>query len=203
MKIQPLLRSRRVRARRRGAARLSVRVMVLAGSCCTYRKMPTEEKRAFLTELETTTLAELVTEFPEAQDDVDRAVGYAVFSNQATKIPIVGGGEGIGVVVDSETGDRSYLKLTRLDVGGGLGVKTYRLVTLFFDREALQKLARGKVEFGAGLEAGAGDKEVGTGAGGVAGSRTEKYVMYQLSDTGVSATFTVRMIRYSVIELDE
>ena len=184
-------------------AMLSALAMMLSLSCSTYRKMTVEEKRSFLAELETTTLAELVTKKPEVQDEVDRAVGYAVFSNQATKVPFVGGGEGIGVVVDSETGTRSYLKVGRLDVGGGLGVRSYRLVVLFFDQEALHKLASGKVEVGAGIEAGAGDTDVGTGAGGVAGSRNEKFVLYQLSEKGVSATFTVRVIRYSVLDLDE
>jgi lipid-binding SYLF domain-containing protein len=177
--------------------------MLLSMSCSTYRKMPDAEKRAYLAELETTTLAELVTKSPEIQDEVDRAVGYAVFSNQATKVPVVGGGEGIGVVVDSETGDRSYLKVSRLDVGGGLGVRTYRLVILFFDREPLHKLAGGKVEVGAGIEAGAGDSDVGTGAGGIGGSKKEKYALYQLSEKGVSATFTVRVIKYSVLDLDD
>jgi lipid-binding SYLF domain-containing protein len=165
--------------------------------------MPAEEKRALLEEAEERTLVELVEKRPEVRDELDRAVGYAVFSNRATKIPIVGAGEGIGVVVDSGTGERSYLKVGRLDVGGGLGVRQYRLVMIFFDAEALRKLAKGKYEFGAGVEAGAGKSDVGTGAGVTAGSRKEKYVLYQLSDTGVSATFTVRVTQYSVLELDE
>jgi len=182
---------------------LVVVTLQVASGCSTYGKMPADEKRALLAELEETTLEELVERYPDAQPDVDNAVGYAIFTNQATKVPVVGAGEGIGVVVDSQTGDRTYLKLERLDVGGGLGVRKYRVVTLFFDREALHKLASGKTEFGAGVEAGAGDSDVGTGAGGVAGSRNEKFAMYQLSEAGVSATLTVRVIRYSVLELDE
>jgi lipid-binding SYLF domain-containing protein len=115
----------------------------------------------------------------------------------------VGAGDGIGVVVDTTTDERTYLKVGRLDVGGGLGVRKYRLIIIFFEEEALRKLASGKVELGAGVEAGAGKEDVGTGAGGIAGSRNEDYVLYQLSEAGVSATFTVRAIRYSVLDLEQ
>jgi hypothetical protein len=165
--------------------------------------MTPEEKRDILTDLERQTLADLVQRNPDAQAEIDRSVGYAVFSNRAAKVPLFGAGEGIGVVFDLEKGERTYLQVGRLDVGGGLGVREYRLVVLFFDPEPMHKLASGKLEIGAGVEAGAKEQDIGTGAGGIAGSRNEKRVIYQLSDTGVSATFTVRAIRYSVLDLDE
>jgi len=182
---------------------VSMIAALLAVSCSsTYRSMSATEKREFLVELEEQTLAELVDQAPEAQAEIDRSVGHAIISNRLAKVPFVGAGEGIGVVFDAESGERTYLKVGRLDVGGGLGVREYRLVVLFFDRAPLQKLAGGKFELGAGVEAGAKDKDIGTGAGGVAGSRDDKRVLYQLSDAGVSATFTVRAIRYSVLDLD-
>jgi len=193
------------RTKGRGEMRLIGVILsaMLAASCSTYRKMPVEEKLIFLEELEEQTLAELVEQQPEAQAELDRSVGHAVFSNTTTKVPIVGAGDGIGVVVDTTTDERTYLKVGRLDVGGGLGVRKYRLIIIFFEEEALRKLASGKVELGAGVEAGAGKEDVGTGAGGIAGSRNEDYVLYQLSEAGVSATFTVRAIRYSVLDLEE
>jgi lipid-binding SYLF domain-containing protein len=176
----------------------------LAASCSsTYRSMSPQEKRDFLVELEEETLAELVEDQPEAQADLDNAIGHAIFSNTEAKVPFVGAGDGIGVVVNKETGERSYLKVTRFDVGGGLGVRTYRLIIVFFEEEALKKLAGGKLEFGAGVEAGAKDKDIGTGPGGIAGSRKEGYVLYQLSDSGASVSLTVRMIKYSVLDLGD
>lgn len=176
----------------------------LAVSCSsTYRSMSAQEKREFLVEIEEETLAELLEAQPEAQADLDNAIGHAIFSNTEAKIPFVGAGDGIGVVVNKETGERSYLKVTRFDVGGGLGVRTYRLIIVFFEEEALKKLAGGKLEFGAGVEAGAKDKDIGTGPGGIAGSRKEGYVLYQLSDSGASVSLTVRMIRYSVLDLSD
>jgi hypothetical protein len=178
--------------------------LIAAVACSsTYRSMTNQEKKDFLVDLEKETLAELVAERPEAQTDLDSSVGCAVISNSAAKVPMVGAGEGIGVVVNTETGERTYLEVSRLDVGGGLGVRKFRLIIIFFDREELEDLADGELEIGAGAEAGAGDHDdVGTGPGGVAGARNEKRVLYQLSEAGVSATFTVWMIKYSVLELD-
>jgi len=178
-------------------------LICLATGCATYGSMTVEEKRTHLIELEDQTLVELVEAYPEAQTDLDASVGYAIMSNSATKIPFVGGGEGIGVVVDTRTDERSYLRLTRFDVGGGLGVRKFRVVAIFFDEEVMKKLASGKLELGAGAEAGTGSKDVGTGAGGVAGSRNDKRVLYQLSDTGAAVTFTVHLIKYSVLDLEE
>ena len=188
------------------ATRLSVVVLalVLAIGCkSTYSSMTAQEKRDFLEELEERTLAELVDKQPEVQAELDKSVGHAVFSKRMAKVPLVGAGDGIGVVYDEKTGERTYLKVSRLDVGGGLGVRDYRLVVLFFDESKLKKLASGKLEVGAGVEAGAGETEVGTGAGGVGGSHKETHAIYQLSNEGVSATFTVRLIRYSVIDLEQ
>jgi hypothetical protein len=177
---------------------------LLIGSCSsTYKSMSVEEKRDFLTEVERRTLADLVEMEPEAKADIDRSIGHAVFSNRLAKIPFVGAGEGIGVVFDKKTGERTYLNVQRLDVGGGLGVREYRLAVVFFEEEPLKKLAGGKLELTAGAEAGAGKSDVGLGTEGVSGKRKEKLVIYQLSDTGVSATLTVRVIKYSVLDLGE
>ena len=82
-------------------------------------------------------------------------------------------------------------------------MRQYRLIALFFEEGPLDKLASGKLEISAGAEAGSGTKDVGTGAGGVAGSRKDTRVLYQLSEAGVSATVTVRVIKYTVFDLEE
>ena len=178
--------------------------VLLAASCSsTYGSMSGQEKQDFLAGVEQKTLAELIEKSPEIQAEIDRSVGHAVFSNRSAKIPFIGAGDGIGVVFDKKTGERTYLKVQRLDVGGGLGVREYRLVVVFFEEEPLEKLAGGKLELAAGAEAGAGKGDVGLGTEGISGKQKEKLALYQLSDTGVSATITVSMIRYSVLDLSE
>ena len=99
---------------------------LLAASCSsTYSSMSGQEKQDFLAGVEQKTLAELIEKSPETQAEMDRSVGHAVFSNRSAKIPFVGAGDGIGVVFDKKTGERTYLKVQRLDVGGGLGVREW------------------------------------------------------------------------------
>ena len=92
-----------LRRRITGPAMLAITVLVISCSSA-YRSMSVEEKRAHLEELEHQTLDELVEQRPEAREDLDAAVGYAIFSKTATKVPIVGTGEGLGVVVNKATG---------------------------------------------------------------------------------------------------
>lgn len=178
-----------------GAAIVVVQPLLIVSCASTYRSMTVAEKRQYLVDLEARTLEELIEVDAEARKDLDAAVGYAVFSNAATKVPIVGTGEGIGVVVNAGTDERTYLRVQRFDVGGGLGVRKYRLVMFFFEEAEMNRLATGKLELGAGIEAGAG-------ASGGAGPRNEKRALYQLSGEGVSATWTVRVIKYSVLDLE-
>jgi hypothetical protein len=165
--------------------------------------MTVDELRAVLTELESQTLEDLVEMYPEAQEDLDESIGHAVFSNRMAKIPMVGAGDGVGVVFNQRTGQRTYLKVGRFDIGGGLGVREYRLVVLFFDESPLEKLAGGTFQIDAGAEAGAGAKDVGLDASQIARSREKGQVAYQLAAKGVSATFTVRVFRYTVLDLSE
>jgi len=201
------MNQRRPRRSRRRVDTLRAAVIPLiaiAAACSsTYRSMTIEEKRAFLAELETTTLADLVEKRPEVREELDRSAGHAVFSNKTGKIPFVGAGEGIGVVVDGATGERSYLKVGRIDVGGGLGVRKYRLVIVFFDQDGLRKLADGHLELGAGIDLGAGSKNAGVPPGGIARPRRGRFAVYQLSETGASASLTVNLTRYSVLDLGE
>ena len=192
-----------VGGRRLRLAAVTFAALLFVSCSSTYKSMSVEEKRAYFAEAEQTALADLVEKQPDAQADIDSSIGYAVFSNKLVKIPMVGVGSGVGVVLDKKTGKRTYLKVKRLDVGGGLGVRKFRLVVVSFEEEPLKKLAAGKLELTAGAEVGAGKSDVGLGTEQVSGKRKEKFVIYQLSDSGVSATITVRLIRYSVLDLGE
>jgi hypothetical protein len=48
-----------------------------------------------------------------------------------TKFPLFGGSGGWGIVIDQRGGSRAYLKLTRFDAGGGVGVSSFKVLVLF------------------------------------------------------------------------
>ena len=76
-------------------------------------------------------------------------------------------------------------------------------VIVFFNTDSLGDLADGKLELGAGIDLGAGSKDAGVPPGGIARPRKGRFIVYQLSETGVSASLTVNLTRYSVLDLSE
>lgn len=83
------------------AARILIKLLFvgltlsLLGACTT---IPVDERNQIRNEVNqaaVTTLAQMVADDPAIQKSLDQAIGYAVASISATKIPIVGGGYGL------------------------------------------------------------------------------------------------------------
>lgn len=144
--------------------------------------------------LEKEALAQLSEQSPEASKELEGAVGYAVIEKKVVKVPVFGAGTGKGVVVENSTDQRSYLNIKRLDIGLGVGGKAYKVVIIFHDEKVLQDFANGKFGIEAGAEATAKAGEAGGGAEGGSGNLKKGYSVYVLTDGGVSATATVRIL---------
>jgi hypothetical protein len=166
---------------------------VLAG-CASLSDDELLEERSKLDRMGEDALARLLERQPELVEVFDEAVGHAVVDAKLTKIPGVGYGSGKGVVVDHRDGERRYVKAWRLDVGGGLGARAYKLLFAFTDEELFEKAERGTWKFGVGVEAGVCESsaEGATGDGAKRG-----FTCYTLAEKGASATWTVRAIRLS------
>ncbi len=133
----------------------------LLGACTT---VPVDERAAVRQELNQTVdeaLAALVSQDPEFQKAIDDSVGYFAAGVSATKAPIVGGGYGIGVLFDKENNSRTYLNITRFDVGAGLGAGRFRALILFENREIMGRFSRGTWSSGLGAESSAGTRSAG------------------------------------------
>lgn len=152
------------------------------------------EKLDYFATLEKEALAQLSEQSPEVMKELEESVGHAVIEETVLKVPIVGAGVGSGVVVEKATGKRSYLKINRLDLGLGWGAKSFKLIMIFHDLEALRDLADGKFGGGVGAEAAAKAGDVGGAAEGSSAQREEGYSLYALTDSGVSATVTIRLM---------
>ncbi len=146
--------------------------------------------------LENRTLTDVTERHPEAEEALDRAVGYAVFSKHSTKYPLVGRGAGYGVAVDKNDGRRHYLRVEHFDVGGGLGNLDYRLLIVFFDRSDFERMSTGTLSFGASMDAASGAQNDKPGEASRAGISSDKRAVYLVSDEGAAATWTVRMVRF-------
>jgi len=168
-----------------------VLAIALLNGCATLSIDEQQEKRIELNEMSDGTIATLLETRPGASELLEQCLGYAVIKMQVTKIPVFGAGGGYGVVKDERTGVRSYIKVSRFELGGGLGAQVYKVVIFFSDEKLLARAIAGTWHFDAGAEAGAGD----TAIEGNVNSAEEGYRAFKIAESGAAATVTVRIAR--------
>ena len=133
------------------------------------------------------TLAEIA---PDARRAIDGAAGYAVFSTFGVKLFFAGGTTGKGMVVNQRTQRQTFMQMVQVQGGLGFGVNKNRLIFVFTTEDALRNFVNQGWDFGgqANLTAMAGGQgSMFSGAASVAPG----VFLYQLSDTGLSASLTV------------
>jgi lipid-binding SYLF domain-containing protein len=169
----------------------AVLLTVLLVGCASLSPDEREAKRAELDTMTDTTLETLLEMTPEARDALDHSLGYMVMDLKVTKIPVFGAGNGFAVVVDRRTDSRSYLRVSRFEIGGGLGAQAFKVIVVFSDARLLEKSAKGAWHYGAGADLAAGS----AGAAGSAQKATDGFKTYRIAESGAAATVTVRLVR--------
>jgi lipid-binding SYLF domain-containing protein len=160
---------------------------------------PNEEKiiqaREQVREMSQDALASLFEIAPGTQRAIDRSAGYAVFSTFGIKVFFAGGITGKGIVVNRRTHRQTFMKMVQLQGGLGFGVNQNRLIFVFTNEQALRNFVDQGWEFGgqANLSAMAGGQ--GTQFSGAAAVSPGVY-LYQLTNTGLSASITVSGTKY-------
>jgi len=171
----------------------SISIIVIAFfiiGCATLSPEERVQKREEIDVMADKAISQLIEEYPELQKRFDKAIGYMVVDAQVTKIPMVGEGSGTGIVVDRTTDERTYITVSRFDIGGGLGTRTFKTILFFYDKKLLKEATDGKWIFKAGAEASAGSAKLE----GSSGSKGRGFELYVLSEGGASVTWTAYMI---------
>ena len=156
--------------------------------------VPSEAKiiqaRQQVREMSQDALASLYEIAPGTRRTIERAAGYAVFSTFGVKLFFAGGTTGKGLVVNHRTGRHTFMKMLQVQGGLGFGVNQNRLIFVFANEQSLRSFINQGWEFGgqANLSAMAGGQ--GTQFSGAAAVSPGVY-LYQLTQTGLSATLTV------------
>ncbi|MBK7676550.1 MAG: hypothetical protein IPJ27_18300 [Candidatus Accumulibacter sp.] len=135
-------------------------------------------------------LASLYEILPGARRAIERSAGYAVFSTFGVKLFFAGGTTGKGLVVNKRTGRQTFMKMAQVQGGLGFGVDKSRLIFVFANEQALRNFIDQGWEFGAQANVAA----MAGGQGGMfagAAAIAPGVFLYQLTDTGLSATLTV------------
>ena len=132
---------------------------------------------------------------PKAKELVEKAAGYATFSNFGMKILIAGGGTGSGVVIQKDGVKPIYMNMAEVQAGLGFGIKSFQNIFVFQTKAALNDFVNSGWTFGGQVTAAAKYEKDGDAyqdavvvAPGV--------LMYQLTDSGLAAEITGKGTKY-------
>lgn len=152
-----------------------------------------DAKRSSIENMRATTLNRLYKEKPYAADTIERAAGYAVFSNANVNLIIASAGGGYGVV-HGNNGQVTYMKMGEVGLGLGFGAKDYRLVFVFHTANALQRFVDDGWAFGGQLDAAAKAQEKGDAIGGEI--TVDNITIYQLTESGLALQATIKGTKF-------
>jgi lipid-binding SYLF domain-containing protein len=151
-----------------------------------------------------TTLADLYKERPDAKGAATTAVGYAVFSSIGTNLGLLSTARGYGIHRDNGTGKETYMKMMSLGGGVGVGVKDFRVIFFFFDKDAMNRFVEQGIDFKGQADAAAQTAEEDgidmNATQNLEGAVTAKVAVFQMTEAGLVGQATLQGTKYSVDE---
>jgi len=153
------------------------------------------EKIDVVADMESETLNRLYAERPSIRTKIKDSAGYGVFSNANVNIVFASAGGGYGVVRDNKTRKRTYMKMAMGGLGLGVGIKDYRVVLLFHDRDTMNKFINDGWEFGGHADAAAKAGDKGGELSGE-GDFHEGIEVYSMTEAGLALQATVTGTKY-------
>ncbi len=158
-------------------------------------RRPDDEQRQSILERSAEVLAKLYQSQPEAKASVEKAYGYATFSNFGVKIFFAGSGTGRGVAVNNKTRQKTFMNMAEIQAGLGLGVKKFMLVWIFDNEQVFNSFINSGWELGGQASAAAKAGDSGAAYQGAIQVSTGVYV-YQLTDAGLALELTAKGTKY-------
>ena len=153
------------------------------------------EKRQAIIDMEKETLERLYKDSSGTKGKLEKSAGYGTFSNANVNLIFASAGGGYGSVVDNSTGERTYMKMALGGVGLGLGVKDYRVVMIFKNKDTLDKFIESGWDVGAHADAAAKSGESGAEASGEGDIRSGVEV-FSMTDSGLALQATIAGTKY-------
>ncbi|HSB70984.1 MAG TPA: YSC84-related protein [Candidatus Methylomirabilis sp.] len=169
--------------------------LALPSGASAARKASKDQQREDVRKATRDILARLYKVQPGAKSAVEKAAGYAVFSNFGMKILVAGGGSGKGLAVSNASKKETFMKMVEIQAGLGFGVKKFQLVWVFEAQAALDTFTNSGWELGAQTTAGAAVKGEGMALQGAL-SVSPGVWLYQLTDTGLALELTAKGTKY-------
>lgn len=154
-----------------------------------------DERRADIRAMANETIAQLYQQYPDSRRQIQRAAGYAVFSNFGFKALFMGSATGEGLAVSHATRRETFMRMVELQPGYGFGVQRFRLVFVFETPQAFDQFVYSGWEFGGNVMAAANTRtqQMGNQLGV---SVSPGVLMYQLSDQGAIVGVSITGAKY-------
>ncbi len=170
-------------------------VMLFFGIAGSALAASREEQRNEIRKMRSETLARLYKVHPAARADIQRAAGYAVFSNVGVNLIFLSAAGGSGVAHNNQTGKDTYMKMISGGLGIGLGVKDFRGVFVFSNQKVFKRFVESGWEASAQADAAAKSGEKGGAAAGAI-TVAPGVDLYQLTETGLALQATIQGTKY-------
>ncbi len=154
-----------------------------------------EEQRNDIRKMRKDTLAQLYKVHPAARASIQKAAGYAVFSNVGINLIFLSAAGGSGVAHDNRSGKDIYMKMVSGGLGIGLGVKDFRGVFVFSNHKAFKQFIESGWEASAQADAAAKSGEKGGAAAGAI-TVAPGVDLYQLTENGLAFQATIQGTKY-------
>jgi len=157
-------------------------------------KKSADEQRAEIDQATSEVLTELYRQEPGARDYVENAAGYAVFSSIGINVLLVSTANGKGVA-HYRNGEKVYMKMFSAGGGIGMGVKDFRLIFTFENREAPNNFVAEGWTAGAHADAAAKHHDEGDAAA-LAIDVSPGVKLFQLTESGLALQATIQGTNY-------
>ena len=163
-----------------------------------YADSPEEERAEILKERKET-LAMLYKEHPHTKSHISSAYGYATFQNFGINLLLISTERGSGVAHNNKTGKDTFMNMFSGGVGPGLGVKDFRAVLIFDNKEVFDSFVESGWEANAQADAAAQSDDKGAAADGSV-TAIPGMTLYQLTKNGLALQATIQGTKYWVDE---
>ncbi len=173
---------------------ISCLLVLMFGCQSTSEDLTPAQERAKIRLMRHNVLNDLFKVAPEAEDEIKRSAGFAVFSNAQINVVLIAAGGGSGVVKNNLTGKETFMEMGEAGIGLGLGAKDFRAVFVFHTKKALTQFVENGWSFGA--EADAAAKSNDKGAQKSYGVTFGNITVYQLTENGIALQATVKGTKY-------
>lgn len=154
-----------------------------------------EKARQEVRQMREEVLAMLYEKDPRARGLIEKAEGYAVFSNVGVNIIFGSLAGGSGIVTDRKDGKETFMKMGSAGVGLGIGIKDFRAVFVFHDRSKMESFLKHGWDFSGQADAAAKSDEKG-GSAEAAGTLMDGITLYQLTKNGLAIQATLQGTKY-------